>query len=184
MAGGADVILIPEIPYDVASVSDAIRNRSRQGKRFSIIAVAEGAISKPDEAALRAAGEKVSKAKTEQARSRTEAELQRLVAQRSGHTMRLAHQLEKLTGLESRVTILGYLQRGGTPSSADRLLATRLGTACAELIDKGQYNVMVAARGDATKPVPLEDVTKKLKVVSLDHPWVGAARRVGTCMGD
>jgi 6-phosphofructokinase 1 len=98
--------------------------------------------------------------------------------------MRLAKQLEKLTGLESRVTILGYLQRGGTPSAADRLLATRLGTACADLINKSRYGVMVAARADVTKPVPLEDVARRLKFVPPDHPWVGTARRVGTCLGD
>ena len=98
--------------------------------------------------------------------------------------MRLAKHLEKLTGLESRVTILGYLQRGGTPSATDRLLATRLGTACADLINKGRYGVMVAARADDTKPVPLEDVAKKLKFVPPDHSWVATARRVGTCMGD
>jgi len=184
VAGGADAILIPEIPYDAAAVADAIRDRSRRGKRFSIVAVAEGAIPKEDETAMRALQEKVAKAKTGKARTKVVSALKALERERSGHTMRLAHRLEELTGLESRVTILGYLQRGGTPSSADRLLATRLGTACADLVAKGQYNVMVAARGDTTKPVPLEEVTKKLKLVPRDHPWIGAARRVGTCMGD
>jgi len=184
VAGGADAILIPEIPYDVERVADAIRDRSRRGKRFSIVAVAEGAISKQEEAVLHAATEKVRLARGGKARAKAEAELEALEAQRPGHTMRLAERLEELTGLESRLTILGYLQRGGTPSAADRLLATRLGTACADLIDKGQYNVMVAARGDTTRPVALEEVTKKLKVVPRDHPWIGAARRVGTCMGD
>ncbi len=110
--------------------------------------------------------------------------MKQLEAQHAGNTMRLAQQLEELTGLESRVTILGYLQRGGTPSAADRLLATRLGTACADLINKGRYGVMVAARGDDTKPVPLEDVARQLKFVPPDHPWVATARRVGTCLGD
>ena len=96
----------------------------------------------------------------------------------------LAAQLEQLTGLESRVTILGYLQRGGTPSAADRLLATRHGTACADLIAQSHYGVMVAAKGDGTKPVPLEDVAGKLKYVPPDNPWVNTARRVGTCLGD
>lgn len=105
-------------------------------------------------------------------------------AQNAGNTMRLAKQLEGLTGLESRVTILGYVQRGGIPSAADRLLATRLGTACADLVDKGQYGVMVAARKEGTKPVPLDDVAGNLRSVPLDHPWVAAARGVGTCMGD
>ncbi len=184
IAGGADAILIPEIPYDVESVAEAIRARSHRGKRFSLVAVAEGAISKPEVHALRAAEQKVAKAKGRDAQARAEAELAQMETQHAGVTMRLAKQLEKLTGLESRVTILGYLQRGGTPSAADRLLATRLGTACADLIHKGRYGVMVAARADDTKPVPLEEVARKLKFVPPDHPWVATARRVGTCMGD
>ena len=81
------------------------------------------------------------------------------------------------------MTILGYVQRGGTPSAADRLLATRLGTACAELIEEGVYGVMVAARGDGAEPVPLEKVAGKIKTVPLDHPWVKSARRVGDLPG-
>ena len=92
--------------------------------------------------------------------------------------------LEKRTGLESRVTILGHVQRGGTPSAADRLLATRLGTACATLIHEGVFGVMVASREDRFEPVPLEQVVGKRKVVPLDHPWVESARNVGTCLGD
>jgi len=98
--------------------------------------------------------------------------------------LRLAKQLEELTHLESRVTILGYVQRGGTPSAADRILATRLGSACGDLISKGQYGVMVAARGDNTEPVPLEKVAGKRKCVAPDHTWVQTARHVGTCLGD
>jgi ATP-dependent phosphofructokinase / diphosphate-dependent phosphofructokinase len=184
IAGGADAILIPEIPYDVESVAGAIRRRSHRGKRFSLVAVAEGAISKQDVQAMRAAEEKVAKAKSRGAQVNAEAELSRLESQHAGNTMRLAKQLEKLTGLESRVTILGYLQRGGTPTATDRLLATRLGTACADLINKSRYGVMVAASADVTKPVPLEDVARRLKFVPPDHPWVGTARRVGTCLGD
>ena len=96
----------------------------------------------------------------------------------------LAHRLEELTGLESRVTIFGYLQRGGTPSAGDRLLATRLGTACVDLIHQGHYGVMVAARGESTEPVPLKDVAGKNTLVPLGHPWVEAAPRVGTNLGD
>ena len=117
IAGGADVILIPEIPYDVESIADAIRSRSHRGKRFSLVAVAEGAISKQDVQAMLAAEEKVAKAKSRGAQGNAKAELARLETQHAGNTMRLAKQLEKLTGLESRVTILGYLQRGGTPSA-------------------------------------------------------------------
>ncbi len=184
MAGGADVILIPEIPYNVESVAEAIRLRSHSGKRFSIVAVAEGAISQQDAKALEAAQHAVKRATSKAAKGKAEAAVSQLETQQAGHTFRLAKQLEQLTGLESRVTILGYLQRGGTPSAADRLLATRLGTACADLIKKGHYGVMVAARADSAKPVPLEDVARKLKFVPLNHPWVAAARRVGTCLGD
>ena len=111
-------------------------------------------------------------------------ELRRLETEHSGNTLRLARHLEELTHLESRVSILGYVQRGGTPSAADRLLATRLGTACADLIQKGVFGVMVAAKGEGTEPVPLEKVAGKRKTVPLDHPWVMSARRVGTCLGD
>ncbi len=82
------------------------------------------------------------------------------------------------------MTILGYLQRGGAPSATDRLLATRLGTGCAQLLNEGHYGVMVAARGDGVKAVPLEDVAGKRKVIPVDHPWVESARAVGTCLGD
>ena len=184
IAGGADVILIPELPYDVQPIAEAIRRRSRSGKRFSLVAVAEGAHSRQDAAALQSAAHRAAQAKTKAAQAKAEADLQRLGSQHAGNTMRLAKQLEGLTGLESRVTILGHLQRGGIPSAADRLLASRLGTTCADLIQRGQYGVMVAARGDGAKPVPLEDVAGKLKSVPLDHAWVGTARRVGTCLGD
>ncbi len=81
-------------------------------------------------------------------------------------------------------TILGHLQRGGIPSAADRLLATRLGTACVDYISKGKYGILVAARGEQTEPVPLEKVVNKLKFVPPDHPWVISARNVGTCLGN
>ena len=184
ISGGADVILIPEIAYNVESIADAIRRRSHSGKRFSIIAVAEGATSKQDSEAVQAVQQRLAKAKSKVAKAKLEASLERLEAQHAGNTLRLAKQLEGLTGLESRVTILGHLQRGGTPTAADRLLASRLGIACAELIHKSQFGVMVAARGDGSVPVPLKDVAGKLKSVPLDHSWVATARRVGTCMGD
>ena len=82
------------------------------------------------------------------------------------------------------MTILGYVQRGGTPSAADRLLATRLGSACADLINEGVFGVMVAARGDGTEPVPLEKVAGKRKSVPPDHSWMETARRLETCLGD
>ncbi len=185
IAGGADVILIPEIPYDVASVAEAIRARARGGKPFSIVAVAEGAISKQDLAAIasaRAVGKMSAKVKDGRKADDQEADAAELLY--ADRTLRLAKRLETLTGLEARVTILGHVQRGGAPSAADRLLATRLGTACADLIAKGTYGVMVAAKGEGTRPVKLEDVAGKVKTVPLNHSWVGSARRVGTNFGD
>ena len=98
--------------------------------------------------------------------------------------MQLAKQLEELTKLEARVTILGYLQRGGTPSAGDRLLATRLGTKCVELIESECFGVMVADCGGVATPVPIAEVAGNLKLISPDHAWVQSARRVGTCLGD
>jgi phosphofructokinase-like protein len=184
IAGGADVILIPEIPYDIDSIAEAIRRRSRGGKHFSIVAVAEGALSKADAAVFQKAAAKKENAKDKNERKKAKAALAELAQQHAGNTLRLARQLEELTHLESRVTILGYVQRGGAPSAVDRLLATRLGTACADLISQGRYGVMIAARGDGTEPVPLEKVAGKRKVVPLDHPWIKSARHVGTNLGD
>lgn len=184
VAGGADVILIPEIPYDAHKVADAILQRSRGGKHFSIVAVSEGAVSQ-EEARSQQAAHKNKKAKGQAEDDGTDGEEPGLSPYTSeSHTVRLARQLEALTGLEARVTILGHVQRGGTPSPADRLLATRLGTTCAELLSEGVYGVMVAARGDGCQPVPPEEVAGKRKTVPLDHPWIHSARLVGTNLGD
>jgi 6-phosphofructokinase 1 len=184
IAGGADVVLIPEIPYEMGSIAQAIQERSRHGSNFSIVAVAEGAMSGVDWHARQAAEQKRAAARNETERQAARLELGALDARHAGNTMRLAQQLEELTDLESRVTILGYVQRGGTPSPADRLLATRLGAACADFIHKGVLGVMVAARGDGVAPVPIEEVAGKVKTVPLDHPWIQSARRVGMCLGD
>jgi 6-phosphofructokinase 1 len=184
LAGGADVILLPEIPYDVASIAAAIKQRVRRGTNFSIVAVAEGARSVDDARQLEAAEARVRRTREAAARAAAKAEVALLETQHIGNTLRLAHQLEQLTGLESRVSILGYIQRGGTPSPIDRLLATRLGSAAADLVEAGTFGVMVAARGSGTEAVPLEDVAGRRRVVPLDHPWIAAARHVGTCLGD
>src|SRR5215831_9951867 len=184
IAGGADVILIPEIPYDMTSIAQAIRQRSKKGTNFSIVAVAEGAKSREDWNAWQQAEAKRDKARTKVERRAAKLELSSLETKHTGNTLRLAKHLEELTGLESRVTILGYVQRGGTPSAADRLLATRLGTACADFIHEGVFSIMVAARGDGVEPVPLEKVAGKLRAVPLDHHWIASARCVGTCLGD
>jgi len=184
LAGGADVILIPEIPYRVERIADAIRRRSRSGTNFSIVAVAEGARNVQDAAAFHAVEERLAAAKKPAEREAAKAELIALDALHAGNTLRLAAELEALTGLESRVSILGYVQRGGTPSGVDRLLATRLGSAAADLVHAGRFGVMVAARADGTEPVPLEDVAGRRKPVPMDHGWVATARHVGTCLGD
>jgi 6-phosphofructokinase 1 len=184
IAGGADVILLPEIPYDVELVAQAIRARQRSGRNFSIVAVAEGAMSIEEATALREAEALKDSAKDKDERKQAKSVIRAITAGRGRHTLALAGSLEKLTGLESRVTILGHLQRGGTPSAADRLLATRLGSACADLIQEGRFGVMVAARGDGTAPVPIEDVAGRRNAIPLDHPWLASARRVGTNLGD
>lgn len=180
IAGGADVILIPEIPYDVKNVAAAILRRSHSGQGFSIVAVAEGAISRQVVAKLDQAGKKKGSKKKEQKQQAQET----AACNKPGNSQYLAQQLEELTGLESRLTILGYLQRGGTPSAGDRLLATRLGTACADFINNGVFGVMVAARGDGVEPVALKDVVGKRRTVPLDHYWIESARSVNTSFGD
>ncbi|HET7626253.1 MAG TPA: ATP-dependent 6-phosphofructokinase [Verrucomicrobiae bacterium] len=184
IAGGADVILIPEIPYDVKKIASAIRLRSRHGTNFSIVAVAEGAMNQTDAAEFAAAARRKKTARNKTEKQRAKNELAVLTARHSGNTLRLAKQLEELTRLEARVTILGYVQRGGTPSAGDRLLATRLGTLAVELIHDKVFGVMIAARGAGAKPVPIADVAGKLKLVPTNHPWIECARCVGTSFGD
>jgi len=184
LAGGADVILIPEIAYDVDKIAQAIRRRSKHGTNFSIVAVAEGAMSRNDAHVREMAEKSLKRAKTLNEKLEAKREIAALEVRHEGNTMRLARQLEELTHLESRVTILGHVQRGGAPCAEDRILATRLGSACADLIHKGQFGVMVAARGDHAEPVPLEQVAGKLHLVPPGHSWVESARRVATCLGD
>jgi len=184
IAGGADVILIPEIPYEVETVANAIRQRVRKGKKFSIVAIAEGAMSKQHAEELRTAENSITRAKDKSERKSARQGIARLEAAHGNNTQQLAVQLEELTGLEARVTILGHLQRGGTPSAADRILGTRLGSACVDLINNGTYGVLAAARGDGVENVPLQDVAGKRKLVPMDHPWLDAARHVGVNLGD
>ena len=187
IAGGADVVLIPEIPYDPLKVAQAIRERQHRGTNFSIVAVAEGAISVNDYNTLERLRGKRARAKEDgdSKKSKKLAEEIRIVSSSlNNNTLRLTNQLEQLTGLESRLTILGHLQRGGTPSAADRVLATRLGTACVQYFEQGVSGSMIAVKGDSTIPVPLEDVVGKRYTVPLDHDWITTARNVNTCLGD
>lgn len=180
-ASGADVILIPEIPYDEDKIAKAILRRSRSGKRFSIVAVAEGAMSAAEAKQAEDAKSKKGKSKKKNSdnASRDQTEPSHL-----SRTYALTRKLEKKTRIEARLTILGHLQRGGTPSAYDRALATRLGVAAAKLVNDGEYGVMVAARGDSSVAVPLKEVAGNRKVIPQDHPWIEAARCVGTCFGD
>ena len=192
LAGGADVILIPEIPYEVSAIAESIRQRSRCGRRFSIVAVSEGALSREQAKELEEAGssshtpcriENEDKSKVSTKRLAKE-KLIELETQMAGNTFHLATELEHRTGLESRVTILGHVQRGGTPSAMDRILATRLGTACVDLIRNEVFGIMVAAKGETAEPVALSEIVGQRKSVPLDHPWIQSARALGVCLGN
>lgn len=186
IAGGADAILIPEIPYDLEVVAHSVRQRQRSGKRFSIIAVAEGIVSVA-QARARAAAEKSGK-------KRVAADVALPTVRRTADgdihlvqepvASRLARQLQTLAGVEARVTSLGHVQRGGSPTAFDRLLCTRLGTKAGELLAQRTYNVMVAVKGTTCAPVPLKKVAGIKRIVPVDHPWIKTARLVDTCMGD
>ncbi|HOJ00718.1 MAG TPA: ATP-dependent 6-phosphofructokinase [Anaerolineaceae bacterium] len=184
VAGGADVILIPEIPYEPARIAEAILARVHSGKRFSIVAISEGATSKKAVAELDALTQEKKNAKNKEEKRKVGEKIENFLHSQSNKTMLLAQELESLTGLESRVTILGYVQRGGTPSARDRLLATELGTTAASLLAKEKYGCMVAVHEERIEAVPLEKVVDRRKVVPLDHSWVKTAKRVETCMGD
>jgi 6-phosphofructokinase 1 len=183
LAGGADAILLPEIPYTTEKLAESILERVSRGKRFSIVAVAEGAITREGANKIKAIEKKLDAAEGDK-RKELKSQLKELDKQYRGSTMQMAQDLEKITGLESRVTILGHLQRGGTPSAADRLLATRLGTNAIDYIKNEQFGIMVAAKGDQTEAVPLEEVAGKINYVPANHPWVISARNVGTSFGD
>jgi 6-phosphofructokinase 1 len=184
IASGADVVLIPEIPYDIDSVVRAIRRRTRQGTNFSIVAIAEGARDRAGARDYHALIARRVEARGEAEKRDVDAAIAAFDADHTGHALRFARQLEALTGLESRVTILGYVQRGGTPSPVDRLLAARLGNAAAGMAAAGTFGVMVAADGEHVRAVPLADVAGRRKTVPIDHPWIETARHLGTCLGD
>lgn len=166
VAGGGDVILIPEIPYDINSIAEQIIDRKNAGKNFSIVIVAEGALSK-SEANL---DKKTFKKKRK--------------AMSNSIGYRVARELEKATNLESRVTVLGYLQRGGTPSPYDRVLATRLGVAATDFLAQGDFGKLVALQNNNIVGVPLKDIAGKVKNITSDNQILLTARSVGTCFGD
>jgi 6-phosphofructokinase 1 len=188
IAGGADVILIPEIPYDLNAVARHLIERRNQNKRFSIVAVAEGALSvkEAEEKQKNGNGAKKKESSTTPADPGND---RRAQLHEGPHLVqesldsRIARQLQGLTELEARTTSLGHVQRGGSPSAGDRLLTTLLGTKAAELLEAGHLNCMVALRGTDTVAVPLEEVAGKNRPVPEDHHWLRAAREVDTCLG-
>jgi 6-phosphofructokinase 1 len=186
IAGGADAILIPEIPYDLEVVASHLLERRRSGKRFSIIAVAEGVRSRHS-LTQPSSGKKKEKSKStngEAPPAVVDTEEEEIHLVQEPVASRIARKLQQLAGTEARVTSLGHVQRGGQPTSYDRLLSTQLGTKAGMLLAEGVYGVMVALQGGQTVPVPLESVAGQKKLVALDHPWIEAARLVETCLGD
>lgn len=166
VAGGADIILLPELPYDTLAVADAIKRRNQQNKRFSIIAVAEGAIE------VKLAG-----------LSKKERVLYREKSPHPSLAYELAADLSSATGQEIRVAIPGHYQRGGRPSPYDRVLATCFATAAADLILKGKFGFMVGMQKNEIVPVPLADVAGKLKLVPVDSSIIASARALGISFG-
>ena len=167
IAGGADIILLPEIPYDIDSVVRALEKRSAQGKRFSILAVAEGAISKED-AAL----------------SKKELKAKRKKMAYPSISYEIGAKIQEKTGQEVRITVPGHMQRGGEPCPYDRVLSTRLGAAAAQLIIKKQYGYMVGIVNGETVPVPLSEVAGKLKMVDPKSSIIQEIKDMGICFGD
>ena len=169
VAGGADVILIPEIPYDINKVVEAIQKRNKAGKRFTILAVAEGAISKED---------------AELPKKKYKEKLAERAKKYPSVSYEIADQIEKRSGTEVRVTVPGHTQRGGSPCPYDRALCTRLGAAAARAIIDEDYGYMIAMVNDKTKRVPLKDVAGKLKTVDPGCQMIKEAKTIGISFGD
>ncbi len=167
IAGGADIIVIPEIPYSTEKIIEAALKRSKAGKSFSIVAVAEGAMD-TDEAKMK---------KKERAKKREEAGI--LTA-----TSRLAAQVQGATGIEARVCVPGHMLRGGSPSAYDRVLATKFGVRAAKLIEEEKYGVTVAMVKSVITENPLIDIAGKTKFVPIDDQLVSSAKHLGISFGD
>jgi 6-phosphofructokinase 1 len=167
VAGGGDIILIPEIPYDIKTVADRIKKRNKKGKRFSIVVIAEGAKPKGGDVVM----QRMVKDGTDPARL-------------GGIGLVLGKEIEKLTSIENRTVILGHLQRGGSPSPYDRILGTQLGCKAVDLIERQEFGYMIGVKGDDFIKVPLDEVAKGTKSVPLNHLLIQSARSVGTCFGD
>lgn len=167
IAGGADIILIPEIPYNIDSIISKIKQRASQGHGFTIIAVAEGAMSQE----VAAMSKKEQKKHLEKRKDPSVSyEIARIITEK--------------TGKEVRVTVPGHMQRGGTPCAYDRVLSSRLGTTAAQMIHREEYGIMVAIRNRVITSVPLEEIAGKLKTVDPNSDVIGEARLLGISFGD
>jgi 6-phosphofructokinase 1 len=166
LAGGGDIILIPEIPYDIEVVCDKVKERNRLGKNFSIIVIGEGATP--------IGGDMVVKKMIE-----TSPDAIRL----GGISRLLGEEIEKLTRLETRVTILGHLVRGGSPTAFDRLLATRFGCEAVHLIARNKFGNLVALKGDDIVSVPLAEISGQTRTIPVDHHLIKTACSTGVSLG-
>ena len=169
IAGGADIILIPEIPYDIEKVVAAIQKRSKAGKRFTILAVAEGAISKEDALLSKKDYKK---------------KLEDRAKKYPSVSYEIADKITQKLGSEVRITVPGHTQRGGAPCAYDRVLSTRIGAGAAEAILDGEYGIMIGIVNGKIKRVPLEECAGKLKMVSPKDQTVKAAKQIGISFGD
>jgi phosphofructokinase-like protein len=167
VAGGGDIILIPEIPYSLEAVLAKVRERKKKGKRFSIVVVAEGAKPKGGEVVVKKIVERSSDP-----------------VRLGGIGFSLSDQIERTTGIEARAVVLGHLQRGGSPTAHDRILATQLGAMAVELVVRREFGRMVAVEKGLITSVPLEMAAGGPRTVPLAHPLIKAARAVGTSFGD
>lgn len=168
IAGGADIILLPEIPYDISKVIDAINKRTNDGKGFTILAVAEGAISKEDA--------KLSKKELK--------DKQKNNKYHPSVSYEIAEMIQQETGTEIRITVPGHTQRGGSPCPYDRVLSTRLGAAAARSILDKEYGCMIGMVNGKTERIPLGEVAGNLKMVSPEDPLIKEAKLIGISFGD
>jgi len=166
VASGCEVILIPEIPYDIERVVEKVKGRNSRGKRFTIIVVAEGAKPKGGNVVV----QRVVKESTDPIRL-------------GGIGFTLGAEIEKLSGIETRTVVMGHLQRSGVPTPFDRVLATKLGCKAIEMMVNERFGYMVGVRGDSLVEVPLDEVAQGQRNIPPDEPLIGAARSVDTCFG-
>ncbi|MHC4456253.1 MAG: 6-phosphofructokinase [Planctomycetota bacterium] len=167
IAGGGDIILIPEIPYDIRCIVKKVKERNKKGKKFSIVVISEGAKPKGGDIVIK----RIVKESSDPVRL-------------GGIGFVLGEQIEKMTGIQTRTVVLGHLQRGGTPTAFDRVLATSLGTKAVDMIVKKKFGYMVGVAGGRLVEVALQKVAKGARTVPKNHPLIHSARSVGTCFGD